>query len=429
MKNSLRLSLLLVGCGFGAAIGRADDVTDWNAILHDTLRAAGANGINATRPAAIVQAAVFDALNGVERRYTSLHVTPDAAPGASRRAAVVQAAYATLVQLFPLQATGLGTRRAESLAAIASEDAAEDSTSIARGIAWGQTVANAILAWRSTDGFTPAWAPFVGGNLAGQWRPTPPALAPMSLPQLGFITTWIVTSPLQFAPPGAPALTSPRYTADFNEVKAIGSLASATRTAEQTLIARFWASGSSPNFYWNTLAVRLGAQRHTTMSENARLLALINLAIADAGITVWRAKYDLATWRPITAIALAAADGNPDTTAEAGWTPLLTTPPYPDYPSGLCGTSAAGVAMLAAYFGEDVSFDVVSDAAAMAGVTRHFDNFAAAAGEMVDARVYSGIHFRAADEEAVLLGTAIGNYAMSHACQPLNGAKTGQLRK
>lgn len=427
MKKVLcRLAILAI-FAFSPLTHRADEVTEWNQYLFDSLRAAGANGIVATRPAAMVQAAVFDALNGIERRYTSIHVAPDAPPGASRRAAVVQAAYAMLLQLFPTQKPTLDAKYAASLAAIADSDAAENSESIARGIAWGQTVATAIFAWRSLDGYSPAWAPYVGGNAAGQWRPTPPGFAAMTIPQLGFTTPWVVTSPLQFAPPGPPALTSPRYTQDFNEVKAVGSATSSTRTAEQTAIARFWASGSSPNYTWNRVAVMLGAERHTTMSENARILALINVAIADAAITTWRSKYTNSLWRPITAIRLASTDGNPGTAEDSAWTPLLTTPPYPEYPSGLCGAGSAGVAVLAATFGADSPFAVDTDAASMAGVLRHYNNFAAAVGEMVDARVYSGIHFRTADEDAALLGTAVGNYVVSQACVPLRGQRTGQL--
>ena len=232
--------MVIVGCSTG--ICRADEVTDWNRFMLDALRTGGATGVVATRPAAIVQAAVFDAINGIERRYQPIHMQPGAAPGASRRAAVVQAAYATLVKLFPAQKTDLDTKRAVSLAGIASEEAVGHSQSIARGIEWGQEVADGIWAWRSTDGFSAVRSPYTGAVAPGQWRPTPPAFAPMAALNFAFMSTWIINSPFQFPLPGPPAMTSAKYLADFNEVKSLGSASSATRTSDQTLAARFWAS-------------------------------------------------------------------------------------------------------------------------------------------------------------------------------------------
>lgn len=406
---------------------RADEVTDWNAIMLESIRTAGVGGVLATRPAATVQTAVFDALNGIERRYGWLRVEPAAPSGASRRAAVVQAAYASLVQLFPAQQAALDARRTASLIAIVNTDAAENSQSIARGIEWGQTVANAIIAWRATDGFTPAPPPYVGGLGIGEWRPSPPAFAPFAAVQLGSTASWAIPPSVQFTLPGPPALDSARYAADFDEVKAVGQLVSATRTAGQTLIARFWPSASSPNYSWNRLATDLGAQRHTTMSENARILALVNVAMADAGIVVWRLKLQYNFWRPQTAIQLAATDGNANTIADPSWLPLLGTPPYPDYPSGLCGLAGAAAAVLADYFGENSTLHMVSDAPAMAGVVRTFSSFTAALDEATDSRVYAGIHFRFADVDAVTLGENIARFILANSALPLHGKKAGQL--
>ena len=340
----------------------------------------------------------------------------------------MQAAYASLVQLFPAQKTDLDGKRAHSLAAIASAEAAENSRSISLGVEWGQAVANAVVAWRAVDGFTPAPPPNTGGMETGQWRPTPSAFASFAAVQLGFTTPWVLPSALHVPLAGPPDLTSAEYTADFNEVKSIGSLNSVTRTAEQTHIARFWASGSSPNNFFNRIAVALGEQRNTTLSENARILALLNLAIADAGIATWRAKYVHMFWRPITAIHLADADENPATIQDATWVPLLATPPYPDYPSGLCGLSAAAAMVLADYFGENSQLVVTSDAPAMAGVVRTFSSFSEALREFEDARIYSGIHFRFADEDATDFGIKVAQYILANACLPLHGQKNGQLR-
>jgi hypothetical protein len=429
MKTSLRCSLLAAIVSTFTAFAAADEVTDWNQIMLESLPKAGVGGVNATRPAATVQAAVFDALNGIEKRYGWIHVQPAAPAGASRRAAVVQAAYASLVQLFPALQPDLALKRAASLAAIASSDAVENSESIARGIHWGQLVANAMVAWRAADGFLPAPPAYNGALGLGQWRPTLPAFASFGSVQLRSTTLWVLPSPSQIPLPGPPPLTSAKYAADFNEVKSVGSLNSATRTVDQTQIARFWASTSSPNYFANRLAVALGQQRNTSLSENARILALINITIADAGIAIWHGKYTHLFWRPITAIQLADTDNNPATSPDGAWLPLLGTPPYPDYPSGLCGLSAAGFSIVADYFGENTSFTLTADAGAMAGATRSYSNFNAATAEAVNARIYSGLHFRFADQDAADLGNKIGQYILENACLPLHGKKTGQLGK
>ena len=301
MRTATRILLLVAFLVRLPIVARAEDeVTHWNKIMLETQRAAGIGGIVATRHSAIVQSAVYDAVNGIERRYTPIHVEPDAEPGASVRAAAIQAAYAALVQTVPAALKpGLDAKREASLAAIASAQAAEHSQSIARGIEWGQFVADAIVAWRNADGFSPAPPANMGGLDIGQWRPTLPANAPFAAVQLGFTTPWVIPSPLLFPIPGPPALNSQQYTDDFNEVKRTGRDTSMVRTVDQTNAARFWASGNSPNYFWNTVAVRLGEERHTTLSENSRLLALMNITIADAGITVWRWKFFYMFWRTL----------------------------------------------------------------------------------------------------------------------------------
>jgi membrane-associated phospholipid phosphatase len=408
-------------------IARADEVTQWNQIMLESFRVAGVSPVVGSRLAAIVQSSVYDSVNGIERRFEPIHVEPNAPRGASVRAAAVQAAYATLVQLFPTQQAVLSAQREASLTAIASDKAVENSQSIARGIEWGQEVAAAILLWRSTDGYSPDPPPYFGGNAIGQWRSTPPAFAPFAAYQLGFVTPWVIPSPLQFPLPGPPALNSARYTQDFEEVKAIGRSNSAVRTADQTLAAGFWGS-SSPNYFWGAVAIRLGEAQHTTLSENSRLLAQMTLAIADAAITVWRWKRTYDFWRPITAIEFAAFDGNPFTATEPNWTPLLANPAYPDYPSGHNGATSAALTVLSNFFGENTSFIVDSNNPAQAGVTRSFSSFNAAKQEIVNTRVHAGIHFRFADEDARDLGTRIANYVIANAFQPLHGNKNGQLR-
>jgi hypothetical protein len=330
-----------------------------------------------------------------------------------------------LVLLYPAQEAILSEKRTASLDAIACGAAAEHSQSIARGVEWGQTVADAIWAWRSTDGFSNAPpAAFEGGLAPGQWRPTPPAFAPGLLPQLAQVTPWVINFPSQFRPGPPPELSSALYAADYQEVKSLGSAVSTTRTLDQTLSARFWQSANPPVF-WDNVATSLAAQRHLTLAENARLLALINIASADAAIACWDSKYHFNFWRPITAIQLGDTDGNAATAEDASWQPLLTTPPYPDYVSGLLATSSAAVRMLSKYFGENTAFSVES--AGMPGVVRYFAGFSAALEELRGARVWGGIHFRTTDEEGQKMGTAVADWIMiSHSLQPVHGKHEGR---
>lgn len=207
----------------------------------------------------------------------------------------------------------------------------------------------------------------------------------------------------------------------------MGSIGSVARTADQTLAARFWGS-SSPNYQWNTVAVNLGKERHTTLSENSRLLAMMNVAIADTAITIWKWKLFYNFWRPITAIQLADTDPNPLTGPDPAWLPLLNNPAYPDYPSGLNGAGGAALAVIADFFGANTSFVVDSDNATMVGVVRTFPGVVAAGNEMVDTRVFSGIHFRFADADALELGSRVANHVIENAFQPLHGNKNGQRR-
>jgi hypothetical protein len=237
---------------------------------------------------------------------------------------------------------------------------------------------------------------------------------------------WVIQSPSQFLPPGPPALSSAQYAADFNEVKALGRSTGSTRSADQTAAGLFWQSASSPDYFWDRVAVRLADQHHTTLSENARLLAMVTIAIADAGIAAWNGKYHYVFWRPLTAIQLADTDGNPATVADPTWTPLLTTPPYPEYASGLDSVSAAAIAVLVSFFGSDTPFIVDSSTP---GVMRSFANFPDALTELINARIWGGIHFRTADVDGVAQGTAVGNYIIANAFLSQHGNRNGQIRK
>jgi membrane-associated phospholipid phosphatase len=428
-----RLSLLLPGLAMllvASSISRADDVTDWNQHMLRAGTVGGTPPIVMTRVAAIVQASVFDAVNGIDRKYTPVHVPPGANADASRRAAIVEAAYTALVALYPAQKGTFDARLAVSLTEIAS-DPHETSAGIASGIAWGQTAANGILSWRATDGFTPAPAPFLGGTAVGEWRPTPPGFLPGAASQFAYMTPWSISAPSQFRPAGPPALTSARYTADFNETKLMGSISSPTRTADRTIYAWFW-NASTATYIWNHLADVLierrdhdedddsgrWGERPNSLLENARLLALLDIAMADAGIACWEAKYHYVSWRPVTAIPLADTDGNPATNPDPSWMPLFTTPNHPEYPSGHSTVSGAAAAVLASFFGETKHFTMDNDL--LIGVTRSFRGFSEALDEVRNARVFAGIHFRSACDDGQAVGGQVADWVLYHSLLPVH---------
>lgn len=415
MKYIIRFSIFVA---LATGITRADEVSDWNHIMFTAILTPPVTPAPvSTRVAAIFQAAVFDAVNGVDRHYTPIYVPAAAPQGASIRAAAVQAAYATLLNLYPAQKATFDQQRGNSLAAIN-----DTNDAIQAGLIWGQYVADEIWAWRSHDGFSATVAPYLGGTDPGQWRPTPPAMAPGLVPQLAHVTPWVIRSPSQFRTVGPAALTSDQYTADFNETKSMGAAANSGRTADATLYANFWQAGNPPD-YWDPVAISLAAEQHFSMVQTARMLALVNMGIADAIIGCWDAKYTYTSWRPITAIQLADTDHNDATAPDAAWTPLLVAPPFPEYPSAHSCASGAATHILSQAFGEETSFNVVSNA--MPGVTRTFHSFTAALAEVVNARIYGGIHFRTACVDGTALGVAVGDYVMTHAVNPLHGKRQG----
>ena len=416
------------------SVTQADDVTDWNQHMLRAGMLGGTSPVVMTRIAAIVQASVFEAVNGIDRKYTPIHVTLGAAgapAGASRRAAAVEAAYTALLALYPTQKSTFDARLAVSLAAIAS-DPHESASGIASGIAWGMAAAHGILSWRAGDGFTPAPAPFTGGTGVGVWRPTPPGFLAGAAPQFAYMTTWVISSPSVFRPGGPPALNSDGYARDFNETKLLGRFDSPVRTADETIYAWFW-NASSASYIWNHLADVLierrgrgddgddsgvwGEERHSLL-ESARILALLDLAMADAAIACWGAKYHYVAWRPVTAIPLESTIGNSGITVGVGdatWIPLFATPAHPEYPSGHSTVSGAAATVLAHVFGEDMRFSLDNDL--MIGVTRSFRSFSQALDEVKNARVFAGIHFRFSCDDGTTVGEQVGRYVLDNALQ------------
>ena len=368
-------------------------VITWNLNMLQAFATANLPPAAANRLGAIVQAAVFDAVNGIERKYTPIHVQPAAPEDASPKAAAASAAHETLVQLFPAQAATLDAELAASLESNSDP-----------GVAWGASVADQILAWRSTDGFNATPPPYTFSTAPQQWRPTPGGSGPPRFRTLATTTPFALTSPSQFRPAGPPALTSARYAQDVAEVQTIGAANSTVRTAYQTQTAVFWGVGDSPVGYWDRVADSLALEHHFNLMRSAHLLALMNLSIGDALIAVFEAKNFYNSWRPVTAINL---------TSDPTWTPLLVNPYFQEYPSAHSGTSSAAGAILASVFGDNTSFTVTSPA--MPGVTRTFTSFSDAVAQVGDARVFAGIHFRSACNDAITLGIQVADYIRSHA--------------
>jgi len=404
MKTFRLLSLsastaLLIG-----TLAHADVVTDWNNAALDAIRAGTAPPI-ASRSLAILHVSIYDAVNGIARTHEPYLVQSAVPASASREAAASAAAHEALVNLFPGSASTFDALHAAILAAI------PDGPQKTAGIVWGEFVANEILTARANDG-SDAIVPPPGGSDPGDWVPTPPAFLPYLLPQWGFVTPFAMSSSSQFRPPGPPALDSEQYAADYDEVKELGAAVGSTRTEEQTEIALFWADGAgteTPPGHWNSIAQIIAAAQGNTLEENARLFALLNIAMADAAICAWDAKYEFHFWRPVTAIAYAEPELN--------WMSFIVTPPFPDYVSGHSTFSGAAATVLAVFYGtDDLPFTIGSDF--LPGVYRSFSTPLAAAGEAADSRLYGGIHFRTANEDGLEAGISVGNWTDTNYLQP-----------
>jgi membrane-associated phospholipid phosphatase len=385
-------------------LAHADVVTAWNAAALDAIRAGRTAPPVASRSLAILHVSIYDAVNGIDRTHEPYLVESQVAASASRQAAASAAAHKALVNLFPANASSFDSLHAAILAAI------PDGPHKAAGIVWGEFVANQVLAPRANDGSNAIVLP-PGGSGPGVWIPTPPAFLPYLLPQWGFVTPFAMSGSSQFRPPGPPSLDSQRYAADYNEVKAIGAAVGSTRTEEQTQIALFWADGAgteTPPGHWNSIAKTIGDTRGNTLEENARLFALLNIAMADAAICAWDAKYTFHFWRPVTAINFAEPELN--------WMSFIVTPPFPDYVSGHSTFSGAAATVLALFYStEDLPFTIGSDF--LPGVYRSFPTCLAAAEEAAVSRLYGGIHFRSANEDGLQAGTSIGDWTGTHYLQ------------
>jgi PAP2 superfamily protein/hemolysin type calcium-binding protein len=391
----------------------ADMVLQWNDAVREAIRIGGTPAPAAGRIMAITHAAVYDSVNALDRTHEVYLVDALAHPRASREAAVAAAAHRALVAFYPTQAATLDAKLAASLATVPDGKAEDD------GVALGRSVADQILSLRRNDGSGVVLPPYLGSTEPGQWRPTPPANAPGLAPHWGGVTPFTMTSGHQFRPEGPPALTSAEYTAAFNEVKELGAAGSTSRSAEETEIALFWV-GASPS-HWNQITAGVSQARGLTLSENARLFALLNLAGADAYITCFETKYTYNFWRPVTAIRAADTDGNPDTLTDSTWTPLIATPAHPAYSSGHSTFGAAAATVLAGFFGTD-NIAFTSSTTNLPGVTRSFASFSAAADENARSRLLAGIHWTFDNLDGLSAGRALGDHVVSNFLRPVEQA-------
>jgi hypothetical protein len=428
-------ALGVVGASAAPVVTATNPVTDWNLTAVNTLTTlplpAGGAPPASQISMGMVQGAVYDAVNAITPKHHRPYLLKRRfAATASKDAAVATAAYMVLSNIvstvpasipFPTRASvlqSLASQYAASLSAI------PDSPFKTQGVAAGNAAAAAMIAAREGDGrFGPSqWVP---SSAPGHWQPlvNPATGQPMldPTPWVGGVKPFLMQSSSQFRTAGPLALGSAAYAAEFNEVKALGSINSTVRTTTQTYIARWWQS--TPVASWNAVERDLIGRERFNIADSARLLAMANLSAADAGINCWNDKYYWDFWRPWNAIPRAAEDGNPATTAEAGWTALITAP-YPDHPSGHNCNDGAHVAVLRMFFGDviDGGYQITSASTFLAPSdpkTRTFGSFSQALAELIEARIWAGLHFRTADVQGQQLGRNVVNYMAANYFQPV----------
>ncbi len=384
---------------------RSDLVLYWNEVALNAIKAERTPPPLAARNLAILHAALYDTVTALDGRYRPYRVTIRPEGTVSAEAAGAIAAHRVLLELYP--------RRVEACdsALDAALENIPDGPAKTSGVAFGQRVAEQILGWRAADGsgrevrYTPSETP-------GRWRPTPPGFQQALLPHWRYVTPFAISDPRDFRPVVPPALNSKEYTEAWREVRDLGRHDSRIRSAEQTTIARFWDDGNgtvTPPGHWNRIAQTVSRQQGLSLADNARLFALLNLSLADAGIVCWEGKFGYSYWRPITAIHDADLDGNPDTAPDRSWQSLLITPPFPSYASGHSTFSGAAAAALAHFFATDaIRFSIGSEGTP--DVTRSYAGFWAAALEAGRSRIYGGIHYEFDNQEGLRTGRAVAEY-------------------
>ena len=407
----------LVACALvlSASTARADVVADWNIQAGQSIGQGARRGPSGALDFAMVHLAIHDAVQAFERRFEPYCLAIPNASG-SPIAAAAAAAHGVLIALFPAQTSALNAALDASLA---KYDVTGDP-----GVVVGQQAAACLLGRLAADNVARS-APdsFFGGTGPGEWRPTVLNSAGAPVPMIaGFLATFTpftLKDSAQFrASQAAPHLTSGAYAKAYEEVKALGARTNSARTQEQTNIAMFFAD--SPPAYWNGALRGIAESQALNLGDSARLFALVNAAIGDSLIASWDSKIAWNVWRPVTAIQEGDNDGNPATQGDRSWQPLFTTPNYPDYTSGANNVSGAAATMIANIFGtDDVAFTLRSATIPAPNNVRHYARCSDAARDVVDARIYMGIHFRFADTVARRQGAHVANWAFGHYLRPV----------
>ena len=393
----------------GAASLHADAVSDWNQIMVSVVRTAP-NPFFLTRYSAITQVAVFEAVNACTRQFHPYLGTVSAAPGALPEAAAIAAAHDVLVNYFPAMASALDADQANSLALL------PDGSRKLAGISVGKAAAAEMIALRANDGSTPVQTFLPPSSAPGMWQPTPPAFGPGVLFNWKDVTPFAVLSSSQFRANPPPDLTSAKYTRSYNEVAEVGDVNSTLRPQDRTDVAHFYAVATAAEV-WNNVAEQMMEAHKTPLTEKARVFALINMAMCDGLITVMESKYYYVRWRPVTAIRNGDIDGNPYTELNLAFTPLITTPSFPSYPSAHAAASYGARTVLEKTFGCQPLVITLSSPG-IPSITLHYTSLEAITDDIDDARVFGGIHFRYDQDAGGLQGKRVGSFVFSHQLRP-----------
>ena len=412
-----RLWVLIVGVSLGSAAARADVVLDWNEIAVNTAVANKQSPYAQARSAAIVQLAVFEAVNAITGEYKPYLGTITAPPSASTEAAAIEAAYQVLRAYFPNSATALLAAYTNSLAQIPNDQAKLD------GIAAGDAAAQAMIALRASDGSVPPLFKVPGPAVPGEWQATISCPIVHGIAQgTGFhwqnVTPFGIPSASAFLLGPPSELTSNEYAKAYNEVMTVGSVNSTERPQDRANVARFYAA-SSPTQVFNQAAEQVALEQGGSLSQNARALALINMVMSDSLVASFLNKYHYNFWRPETAIHAGATDSNPKTQPDPSYAPFITTPCFPSYPSnhGSAGNAAAEV--LRRIYGE-AGHSITLTNPAVPSIVLQYTSFKQITDDISDARVYGGIHFRTDQEAGAHLGRAVGKAVYKNNLRPVH---------
>jgi hypothetical protein len=396
------------------AVSQPDTVLEWNANAVDAI--VGVAGLRPERGLirlAMVHIAIYDAVNAIDGYpFQAYAIHPTVTSPASAGAATAAAAHDMLLALFPAQQADLDTKYAASLSTI------PDGPAKSNGIAVGQQTAAGILALRADDG-RDATVPYLPGSGPGVWTPTPPGFLAAAAPEAALVQPFALNSPSQFRAEPPPALTSDTWARDYNEVKSLGVATGSARTPEQTDIGRFWSD--QPILQWNRAWRNIAITQVLSLEENARFFAMLATASADAIIACWDSKYTYNFWRPVTAIRAGDTDGNAETEPDVNWIAQVVTPNHPEYPAAHGCFSGSSTQTLKFFFGTDnFSFTIDSKVAGLTKPVRSYNSFSQALDEVLDARVYGGMHYRNSTHKGAILGKQVSRFVTAHFFRPTN---------